>query len=111
MTETVAYEDFAKLDLRVARIVSAERVEGSNKLYKLSVDLGGEQRTLAAGIAEYYSAEELVGKQIIVVANLQPRRVRGVDSQGMLLAAGSEDGSVVAVLSPEKEVPEGTKIT
>ena len=111
-TNTSPYSDFAKLDLRVAKILSAERVEGADKLLKLTISLGemGE-RTLAAGIAQHYSPEELVGKKIAVVANLAHRKLRGIESEGMLLAASSEDHSQVVILTLEKDLPEGSKIS
>ncbi|MCS7277893.1 MAG: methionine--tRNA ligase subunit beta, partial [Aquificaceae bacterium] len=84
--ELVGIEDFLKLDIRLAKVISAERVEGSEKLLKLRVSLGGEERTLMAGIAKHYSPEELVGKKILMLANLKPRKIFGVESQGMVLA-------------------------
>jgi methionine--tRNA ligase beta chain len=108
----VSFEEFAKLDLRVAKIVDVRPVEGSDKLYQLRISLGGEERTLAAGLAKHYRPDELMGRRIVVVANLDPRKLRGVESQGMLLAAVSEDGSVVSVVSPDREdVPLGSKVT
>jgi len=109
--ETIAFEDFAKIDLRVARVLSAERVSGADKLLKLRVSLGAQERVLVAGIAQHYSPEELAGKKIVVVANLAPRLVRGIESQGMLLAALTDDQSVVALLAPDKDVPEGSKVS
>ncbi|HEX2279714.1 MAG TPA: methionine--tRNA ligase [Candidatus Tectomicrobia bacterium] len=91
---TVSFDEFQKLDLRVGRIVSAEPVPKANKLLKLTVDLGQEQRTVVAGIAQSYSPEALAGKSIIVVANLAPRTLRGIESQGMVLAAES-DGRII----------------
>jgi methionyl-tRNA synthetase len=91
---TVSFEEFQKLDLRVGRIVAAEPVPKADKLLKLTVDIGQEQRTVVAGIAESYRPETLVGKSIILVANLAPRTLRGVESQGMVLAAES-DGQIV----------------
>ncbi len=105
----ISFSDFKKLDLRVGEIVEAERVEGSRKLVKLSVDLGNERRQLVAGVAEYYDPKDLVGKQIVVVANLQPRKFMGIESQGMLLAA-VVDGRPV-LLSPEEKVPPGTPVS
>lgn len=93
-TATVSFEDFQKLDLRVGRIVAAELVPKANKLLKLSVDLGHEQRTVVAGIAQSYSPETLVGRTIVLVANLAPRTLRGIESQGMVLAAES-DGQIL----------------
>jgi methionyl-tRNA synthetase len=105
---TVSFDDFQKLDLRVGRIVTAEPVPKANKLLKLTVDVGQEQRTVVAGIAESYRPEALVGKSIILVANLAPRTLRGVESQGMVLAAES-DGQIVlagfdAPVSPGSKV-------
>jgi len=108
---TVSHDDFKKLDLRVATIKAAERVAGADKLYKLTVSLGAEERTLAAGIAPFKSEDELIGKKIIVVANLEPRKVRGIESQGMLLAACPEgDFSRLALVSVEDSAEDGWKI-
>ena len=105
----ISYEEFSKLELKAGTILSAEKVPGADRLYKLSVDVGEEQpRTLVAGIAQQYSVEQLAGKQIIVVANLAPRTLRGIVSQGMLLAADA-DGAP-AILSPDKNVPNGAKV-
>jgi methionyl-tRNA synthetase len=87
----IAYDDFAKLDLRVGTILSAEKVEKADKLLKLTVDLGQEQRTIVSGIAQHFSLEEIRGRQVVVVANLSPRKMRGIESNGMILMA--EDGS------------------
>jgi len=106
----VSFEEFSKLDLRIARIEEVEEIEGSDKLYKLTISLGEEKRTLVAGIKKYYKKEELVGKEIVVVANLEPKVIKGVTSQGMLLAATSKNGDV-SLLVPDKEVEEGSKIS
>ncbi len=95
------YEDFAKLDIRVAQIKKVEDIPGSRKLYKLTIDLGEEERTLVAGLKGIYSPEELEGRKIIVLANLEPKKMMGVTSQGMLLAA--DDGENVALLMPDPE--------
>ena len=102
--EMIEYEDFAKLDLRLARVKSAERVPGAKKLLKLKVDLGplGE-RQIIAGLAEHYEPEHFVGKYIVVVANLRPRRLRGELSEGMLLAAGCDPGDTPVLLVAEDE--------
>ncbi len=104
----ISIDDFAKVDLRIARILTAEKVEGADRLLKLEVDLGDEKRQLVAGIAKSYKPDNLIGKQVVVVANLKPAKIRGVESQGMILAAGGSDG--VVLLSPESEVPVGSKI-
>lgn len=100
--ENISYEDFKKIDLRVAEILSAERVEGSEKLLKLEVSLGDGKRQIIAGIGKQYPPEETVGKQIIIVANLEPRKLLGLESQGMLLAASTDqDGPILlTILSP-----------
>ena len=92
--DIITYEDFKKLDLRVAVVLKAERVEGATRLLRLQVDLGTEQRQIVAGVAETYAPEELVGKRFTVIANLKPAVIRGVESQGMLLA-GIKDGKAV----------------
>ena len=105
----INYDDFKKIDLRVAKILKAERVEGSEKLVKLQIDVGElGQRQLIAGIGTIYTPEILVGKQIVIVANLEPRKLMGYESQGMLLAASDELGPVL--LAPESEVEPGTVI-
>ena len=109
----VNYDDFKKIDLRVAKILEAVRVEGSEKLIKLQIDVGdppagGGQRQLVAGIGTVYEPEVLVGKQIIIVANLEPRKLMGHESNGMLLAASDDLGSVLLV--PESEVKPGSVI-
>ena len=107
--ELIGLEDFLKLDLRVAKVLSAEKVEGSEKLLKLSISLGDEERTIVAGIAKHYKAEDLVGKKIIVLANLKPRKLFGIESQGMLLAAS--DGETLSILVPERDLKEGSKVS
>ena len=107
--ERVGIEDFLRLDLRVARVVAAERVPKSRKLLKLDVDLGTERRTLVAGIAEAYEPEALVGRVIGMVANLKPATVMGVESNGMILAA-SAPGGLPTVVSFDKEPPLGARI-
>ncbi len=105
----ISFSDFKKLCLRVGEIVEAERVEGSRKLVRLTVDLGNERRQLVAGVAEYYDPRDLVGKQIVIIANLQPRKFMGIESQGMLLAAVVNGRPVL--LSPEEKVPPGTPVS
>lgn len=103
----IPYSDFQKLELKVGKIKSVEEVEGLDKLYKLEVDLGEvKPRTLLAGLKESYEPYELLGKSIIVVANLEPKEVRGVLSEGMLLAADGKERPVIII--PEEEVKPGT---
>ena len=105
----ITYEDFDKIDLRVGRVLEAERVPKADKLLKLTVDLGFEKRTILSGIAEYYQPDELVGKLVTVVANLAPRKIRGIESQGMLLMAGNDFGKLYSV-SPEKDIEPGSVV-
>jgi methionyl-tRNA synthetase len=105
-TETVSIEDFSRLDLRTGRIIAAEPVPKSSKLLKLQVDIGDETRQIVAGIAPFYSPADLIGTPVVVVVNLQPARIFGVESRGMLLAAGER----ASLLVPKIEVPPGTKI-
>ncbi len=118
----VSYDDFKKLDMRIGTIVSAERVPDTDKLMKLAVDLGeGEARQIIAGIAEYASPEDLVGKQCPFVANLEPRTIRGEESRGMLLAIGVRPGNegehtegetvpTLMLLHPAGPVPPGSML-
>lgn len=105
---TVGIEDFARLELRVVEILSAERVPKADKLLQVRVSLGDEERTVLAGMAEYYTPEQLVGRKAILVANLAPRKIRGIQSQGMLLAA--EAGERVSLLQPDQDLPAGARV-
>lgn len=105
---TVPFSDFQKLDIRIAKIESAERVEGSDKLIKLLVDLGDEKRQIVAGMGKKYAPDFLIGQQIVIVANLEPRQLMGLESQGMLLAAGGDDGPVL--IMPCEGVNSGAKV-
>lgn len=105
----VPFSEFKKLDIRIGEVVEAERIEGSRKLVKLIVDLGSESKQIVAGIAEYYEPKDLIGRQIVVVANLERRKLMGVESQGMLLAA-VVDGKPV-LIGPEEKVPPGTPVS
>ncbi|MCS6876241.1 MAG: methionine--tRNA ligase subunit beta [Aquificaceae bacterium] len=105
--ELISIEDFQKIEIRLAKVLSTERVEGSEKLLKLRVSLGDEERTLMAGIAKHYSPEELVGKKILMLANLKPRKIFGVESQGMVLALS--DGESLSLIVPDKDMKEGVK--
>ena len=109
MSETISFEDFQKLELKIGTIEKAEPVEDADKLLKLQVNLGDETKQLVAGIAEQYAPDQLLGKQIVVLANIEPKKVRGVESQGMLLVAVA-DGKPI-LLQPEKKVPEGTGVS
>ncbi|MDI9365695.1 MAG: methionine--tRNA ligase subunit beta [Flavobacterium sp.] len=108
--EAIVFDDFAKIDLRVGTIVSAEKVEKADKLLKLSVDLGFETRTIVSGIALHFKPEEVVGKQVTVVVNLAPRKMRGIDSNGMILMAEDNHGKLHFV-NPESEINEGAGVS
>ncbi len=110
MTEpTVTIDDFKKLDLRAATVVSAEKIKGSDKLLRLEVDLGTEKRQIVSGLALHYTPEQLIGRQVVVITNLKPAVIRGVESRGMLLTAG--DDSNLKVLMPESTVTPGAKVS
>jgi len=103
---TITYDDFVKLDLRVATVLECRAHPNADKLLLLQIDLGSEKRQICAGLRAYYQPEQLVGKQIVVVANLEPRQMRGETSQGMLLAASDQASDKVVVLSlPEPVAP------
>ncbi|MEK7463301.1 MAG: methionine--tRNA ligase subunit beta [Patescibacteria group bacterium] len=111
----INYEDFSKTELRTAKVLEASRVDGSEKLLKLILDAGDKDesgvlinRQVIAGIGKSYEPENLVGKQIVIVANLEPRQLMGLESNGMILAASDENG--IAVLMPDKEVNPGSGI-
>lgn len=104
----INFEDFKKLELAVAKILEAERVEGSDKLIKLKVGLGEKEKQIVAGIGREYKPEELLGKEIVVVVNLEPRKLMGMESQGMLLAADVSGRPVLLI--PEKDVPPGSVV-
>lgn len=106
---TIDFDTFQKIELRTARVIEAERVEGADKLLKLQIDLGSEKRQIVAGVAQTYTPEEMIGKTLIVVANLKPAVIRGVESRGMLLAVKTEKGH--AVLTTEDEVKPGIRVS
>lgn len=103
----LSFEEFKKLDIRIATIVEAEKVTGADKLLKLVVDLGDEKRQLVAGIALQYEAKGLVGKQLPVLCNLEPAKIRGVESNGMILCATTPEP---VLLFPQKQVANGSKV-
>jgi methionyl-tRNA synthetase len=106
--EQISVEDFRKAVLRVGKVIAAERIPKSTKLLKLQVDIGAEQRQIVAGIGTKYTPEEMLGKRIVIVANLKPAKLMGVESQGMVLAAGDQE--VTALLTTIEDVPLGSKI-
>ena len=108
-TERITIDDFMKVELRVAKVLTAEKVPNSRKLVKLSVDVGTEQRTLVAGIAEAYEPEQLVGRTIVMVFNLKPAKLMGIESNGMVLAA-SPDGGKPTLVGFDQEIAPGTRV-
>lgn len=116
--EPIDITEFQRLDLRVAEVKEAERVEGTDKLLKLQIDTGGETRQIVAGIAQHYQPEDLIGKKIVVVTNLKPATIRGIESRGMLLAAssgggsasGGSDGATLTIVTPDRPIPAGAKV-
>jgi len=104
----ITYEDFKKLDLRVAKIIEAERVENSEKLIKLQIDLGDEKRQIIAGIGKFYSPEDLINKKIVVLCNLEPRTLMGLESNGMLLAASNKNQ--ISLLIPDQDIASGSLV-
>jgi methionine--tRNA ligase beta chain len=109
MSGIVSFNDFSRLDLRIGKVVLAERVPGSKKLLRLQIDVGGKTRQSVAGLGDQYKPEALQSKLVVVVLNLEPRKLFGVESQVMLLAA--IDGDKVSVLSPDQAVAPGSKVT
>lgn len=105
----ISIEEFKKLDLRIATIQKVEPHPNADKLLILQIDLGAEQRQIVAGIRNHYVPEDLLGRQIVVVSNLEPAKLRGAESQGMLLAAS--DGDRIIILTPEKKVTPGAKVS
>ncbi len=106
MKSAISYEQFLALDIRTAEITAVDEIEGADRLYKITLDAGDlGKKTVAAGIKAWYTPQELIGKQIVYLANLEPRTLKGVESQGMILAA--DDGETVILLQPKKPVANG----
>jgi len=112
MSEEINFNEWEKIDLRVGKILQVEEIEGADKLYKLTIDLGEEigKRTVCAGIKKYYSKENLAGKKIILFVNLIPRKLKGIESQGMVLAAVDETEDKVILISPEEDIDIGSRV-
>mgnify|MGYP003408193649 FL=1 len=108
--EDITYDDFSKLDIRVGTILEAEKVAKTKKLLKLTIDTGIDKRTIVSGIAEYYSPEEIIGKQVSVIVNLAPKMLKGIESRGMILMAENADGSL-SFVSPDKQIKNGGTIS
>ena len=110
LKEEITIEDFEKVDLRVVKVLNCEPVKGAKKLLKLKVDLGGEEKQVISGISKYYKPEELIGKYVVLVANLKPAKLRGEISQGMILAASTDDDSKLFAVTIPKELPTGSVV-
>lgn len=106
----VLFKNWQKLDLRVGKIIEAEDIEGADKLFKLKVDLGTETRILLAGLKGFYNKDELINRRCVVVCNLEPKKMKGIKSEGMLLAAVNDDESEVVLIAPEKAVEDGARV-
>jgi methionyl-tRNA synthetase len=110
MKPEIIFDDFAKIDLRVGKILAAEKVEKADKLLKLQVELGEETRTIVSGIALHYQPEEVVGKQVVVVTNLAPRKMRGIESNGMILMASDQAGKLYFI-QPDQVIASGAVVS
>ena len=106
---TISIEDFEKLDLKTAKVITAEKVEKTDKLLKLTLDVGGKQRTVVSGIAKYYTPEQIIGKTVVIIANLEPVKLRGITSEGMIICAEDEKGNL-ALINPDKEINSGSQV-
>jgi methionyl-tRNA synthetase len=106
----ITFEEFEKVDLRLAKVLSAEKVKKSKKLLKLKVKLGSEERQIISGIAQFYQPDELIGKMVVIVANLKPAKLMGRNSEGMILSAANEEDTVLFVVGPEGELPDGSSV-
>lgn len=106
----INFDDFKKIDLQVGTIIEAEAVSGSEKLLRLVVDLGIEERQIVAGIGQSYDPEKLIGTQVTIVANMEPKTLMGLKSQGMVLATDSEQEGRISLLMPSEPVPDGAKL-
>ena len=107
--DTISFEDFVKVDIRTATILEAEKVPKTGKLLKLKISTGVDERTLVAGIAGHFDPDEIIGKQISIVLNLEPRKIRGIESQGMILMAETGEGKLTFV-SPSEKIPDGCTV-
>ena len=108
---TISFDDFQKMDIRVAEIKVVEDLPGADRLYKLIVDIGGEERILVAGIKLFYEKEKLIGRKVLVLANLEPKVIRGLESHGMVLCAHNADRSKVIFATVEQDIETGSRIS
>lgn len=108
--ENVSFKDWQKLDLRTGEVIETEEIDNADKLYKIKVDLGTETRILVAGLRKYFTKEELEGKKCIVLTNLEPRKIKGIESRGMILAVVNDDQSEVKLLQADGVVELGSRV-
>lgn len=108
---SISFADFQKLDIRVGEIKTAEDIPGADKIYRLTVDLGTEVRELVAGVKLFYPKEELIGKKVLVLANLEPRVIKGIESRGMILCAHNDDHSQFTLTTIERDILPGAKVS
>jgi methionyl-tRNA synthetase len=106
---SISYDDFSRMDIRTATVLSAERVPKTQKLLKLDIDTGIDKRTIVSGIAEFFSPEDMIGKQVVILANLEPRKIKGIESNGMILMAQDASGKLVLV-QPSEKVSNGSEV-
>jgi len=107
--ESIEFDEFGKMDIRVGTVLEAEKVAKTKKLLKLKIDTGIDKRTVISGIAEYYEPKDLIGKQVSILVNLEPKKLRGIESQGMILCAENADGSL-SIVSPDQKVKNGSEV-
>jgi len=107
----IKFEDWEKLDLKNAEILEVNDIEGADKLYKLNIDLGTETRILVAGLKKYYTKEELIGRRVIVLTNLEARKIRGIESKGMILAVSNADDSQIKLIQTDGIIELGNKVS
>ena len=109
MKDEITFDEFTKMDIRISTILTAEKHPDADKLLKMTVDTGIDERTIVSGIAEHYKPEDIIGKQVSVLINLAPRKIRGIESQGMILMAENNEGDL-AFVSPEKVIDNGGEV-
>lgn len=110
MKEMIDINEFAKIELKVGTVLASEKVENADKLLKNTIQIGSETRTIVSGIAKYYKPEEIIGKQVVVVTNLKPIKLRGILSEGMILCAYNQEKDKLVLVSPKKKIESGTEV-
>lgn len=110
MKDMIDINEFAKIELKVGTVLASEKVENADKLLKSSIQIGNETRTIVSGIAKYYKPEDIIGKQVVVVTNLKPVKLRGILSEGMILCAYNQEKDKLVIVSPKKKIASGTEV-